>query len=52
MIGVLKGADPVCNLVLDEAVEMVRDGNDPYKLSEETRELGILIARGPTVLSI
>jgi U6 snRNA-associated Sm-like protein LSm7 len=52
VVGVLKGADPVCNLVLDEAVECVRDGVDPYKLSGETRELGILIARGPTVLSI
>lgn len=52
VVGVLKGADPVCNMVLDDAVEYLRDGNDTYNITEETRELGILIARGPTVLSI
>ena len=45
MVGVLKGADPVCNLVLDETVEFLRGGS-------EKRTLGIVIARGQTVLSI
>jgi U6 snRNA-associated Sm-like protein LSm7 len=60
VIGVLRGADPICNMVLDETIEILRgnsniqiilflDAKDPYKLTEETRELGILIARGPTV---
>ena len=29
VVGVLKGADPICNLVLDDTVEFLRDGNDP-----------------------
>ena len=29
VVGILKGADPVCNLVLDEAIELLRDKNDP-----------------------
>ena len=52
VVGVLKGADPICNMVLDETVEYLRDASDPYKLTEQTRELGLLICRGPTVLSI
>ena len=52
VVGVLKGADPICNLVLDDTVEFLRKGDDPECLSEETRDLGILIARGPTVLAI
>ena len=45
VVGVLKGADPICNLVLDDTVEYLSD-------DQETRQLGILIARGPTVLAI
>lgn len=52
VVGVLKGADPICNLVLDDTVEFIRDGDDPSQLSDQTRQLGILIARGPTVLAI
>ena len=52
VVGVLKGADPICNLVLDETVEYMRNGDDPSQLSDETRQLGILIARGPTVMTI
>ena len=61
-MGVLKGADPICNLVLDEAIEFLRgkmsmvilsiDAKDPYKLSGSQRNLGVLVARGPQVLSI
>lgn len=52
VVGVLKGADPICNLVLDDTVEYLRIAGDAYNLSEQTRELGLLIVRGPTVLSI
>lgn len=52
VVGILKGADPVCNLVLDETVEYLRDAKDPYNLTEDKRQLGILIARGPTVLAL
>ena len=26
VVGVLKGADPICNLVLDDTIEYVREG--------------------------
>ena len=42
--GVLKGADPICNLVLDEAIEHFEDGGE--------RRFGIMIARGTAVQSI
>ena len=60
--GILKGADQICNLVLDEAIEILRgkfhflpcliDAKDPYVLSSETRKLGVMMARGPTVMAI
>ena len=52
MVDVLNGTNPICNLVLDETVEYMRNGDDPSQLSDETRQLGILIARGPTVMAI
>ena len=53
VVGILMGADPICNLVLDEAVELMRDASDPYLVhQDQTRQLGLIIARGPTVLSI
>ena len=50
VVGVLKGADPICNLVLDDVVEHLRGPEG--SLSGKQRELGLLIARGPTVLAI
>eukprot|EP00347_Sterkiella_histriomuscorum_P006446 403352746 len=50
--GILKGADPTSNLVLDDAIEYIRDAKDPYNITEQTRELGFLVARGTTILSI
>ena len=53
VVGILMGADPICNLVLDETVELMRDASDPYLVhQDQTRQLGLIIARGPTVLSI
>ena len=59
VVGILKGADPISNLVLDEAVEYLRgnilihkkyiDANDPYKLTDVKREIGVMICRGTTV---
>ena len=34
--GVLKGYDPLMNLVLDETKEWLRDPFDPYKLTGNT----------------
>ncbi|PXF48320.1 Sm-like protein LSM7 [Gracilariopsis chorda] len=50
--GVLKGWDPLLNLVLDEVVEQLRDPVDPYKLSGKQRKLGLLVARGTSVMTI
>ena len=52
VVGILKGADPICNLVLDDTFEYLRHADDPSHLSEKTRQLGILVARGPTVMAI
>ena len=38
--GVLKGYDKLDNLVLDDCIEYMRDINDQYTLTEETRKLG------------
>jgi len=50
--GILKGYDPLLNLVLDNAVESLRDPDDPYKLTDDTRTLGIVVCRGPAVVVI
>ena len=50
--GVLKGYDTMVNLVLDDCVETLRDPADPYKLTDETRSLGLLVARGPSVMLV
>lgn len=50
--GVLKGHDETCNLVLDETKEFLRDPEDPYKVLNEFRELGLVFARGTNVMLI
>uniref|UniRef100_A0A915BIE5 U6 snRNA-associated Sm-like protein LSm7 n=2 Tax=Ascarididae TaxID=6250 RepID=A0A915BIE5_PARUN len=47
--GILKGYDALINLVLDNAVEYVRDSEDPQKITEETRALGLIVARGTAI---
>jgi U6 snRNA-associated Sm-like protein LSm7 len=47
--GVLKGYDQLMNLVLDDAKENVRDPNDPYKSTDTTRALGLIVGRGTAV---
>eukprot|EP00002_Diphylleia_rotans_P037742 TRINITY_DN846_c0_g1_i1.p2 TRINITY_DN846_c0_g1~~TRINITY_DN846_c0_g1_i1.p2 ORF type:complete len:102 (+),score=29.52 TRINITY_DN846_c0_g1_i1:88-393(+) len=50
--GILRGYDPLVNLVLDEAIEYLRDPEDPYKLIPETRHLGVVVCRGTAVVLI
>jgi U6 snRNA-associated Sm-like protein LSm7 len=50
--GILKGYDPLVNLVLDETKEFVRDPYDPYKLTDATRNLGLTVARGTAVMMV
>lgn len=48
--GVLKGYDPLLNLVLDNTTEYLRD-SDEFK-TDETRNLGLVVCRGTSVVLI
>jgi len=50
--GILKGYDTLVNLVLDDASEYLRDPDDPYKLSDKKRHLGLVVCRGSAVMLI
>jgi len=50
--GVLKGYDPLLNLVIDGTTEYLRDPDDPYKLTDDTRHLGLVVCRGTAVVLI
>ncbi|KAI9206898.1 U6 snRNA-associated Sm-like protein LSm7 [Polychytrium aggregatum] len=52
VVGVLKGFDPLLNLVLDDTEEFLRDPEDSNKLLDDTRTLGLVVCRGPTVILI
>ncbi|QPG73390.1 hypothetical protein FOA43_000700 [Brettanomyces nanus] len=52
VVGKLTGYDQLMNLVLENTVERLRDVNDRSKLSENTRNLGRVIIRGPLLLTI
>mmetsp|Transcript_42588 Transcript_42588/g.99087 ORF Transcript_42588/g.99087 Transcript_42588/m.99087 type:complete len:99 (+) Transcript_42588:65-361(+) len=47
--GALKGFDTLVNLVLDDTIELMRDPDDPYKLTGDQRTLGLIVARGTAV---
>lgn len=47
--GKLKGYDHLLNLVLDDTVEYLRDPDDTQKTLESTRNLGLVVCRGPAV---
>jgi U6 snRNA-associated Sm-like protein LSm7 len=40
------------NLVLDDTIEYLRDLDDPFKLTNETRQLGLVVCRGTSVMLI
>jgi len=50
--GILKGYDPLLNIVVDNTVEYLRDPDDPYKLTEDTRHLGLVVCRGTAVVLV
>ncbi|TPX36696.1 hypothetical protein SmJEL517_g01226 [Synchytrium microbalum] len=52
VVGSLKGYDPLLNLVLDDCVEHLRDPEDHTRLTKETRNLGLLVCRGTTLVLI
>eukprot|EP00924_Labyrinthula_sp_SR-Ha-C_P016903 maker-scaffold_6-augustus-gene-18.52-mRNA-1 protein AED:0.09 eAED:0.09 QI:0/0.5/0.33/1/0.5/0.33/3/60/160 len=48
VVGILKGYDPLTNIVLDEAEEILRD--DEQKINgTKTRKLGLLVCKGTAV---
>ncbi|KAG9305442.1 hypothetical protein G9A89_021160 [Geosiphon pyriformis] len=49
--GSLKGFDPLLNLVLDDTEEQLRDLED-NRLTNELRNLGLIVCRGPAVILI
>lgn len=50
--GILKGYDQLLNVVLDECTEYLRSPNDLYKLSGETRNVGLVVARGTSIICL
>jgi len=50
--GLLKGFDTLLNLVLDESQELLRDAEDPYKITNDKRYLGLVVCRGSAVMLI
>ncbi|KAI5783597.1 hypothetical protein EDC01DRAFT_599685, partial [Geopyxis carbonaria] len=48
VVGTLKGYDQLMNLVLDDVKESLRDEDG----NEQTRELGLVVARGPMLTLI
>lgn len=51
MVGILKSFDGLQNIVLDEAMEYLRDPTDALTLTDTTRYLGLVVVRG-TAISI
>jgi len=48
--GILKGFDALVNLVLDDCSELLRDPDDPYKMTNESRKFGLVVCRGNSVM--
>ncbi|KAI9303371.1 hypothetical protein BJ944DRAFT_283151 [Cunninghamella echinulata] len=51
VVGTLMGYDPLLNLVLDNTVEYLKDLETDY-VTNKTRELGLAVLRGTTVILI
>jgi len=39
-------------MVLDNTVEYLRDPDDPYRLTDDTRQLGLVVCRGTAVVLV
>ncbi|XP_049850425.1 uncharacterized protein LOC126322598 [Schistocerca gregaria] len=50
--GILRGFDPLVNLVLDECVEYLHDQREDGTFGEATRKLGRVLCRGLVVMCI
>jgi U6 snRNA-associated Sm-like protein LSm7 len=52
VVGVLKGFDPLQNLVLDDTFEYLQDCLDPTEFSGEMRKLGLVVCRATAIILI
>ena len=52
VVGTLKGYDALLNLLLDDTREFLKDPDDPYRLLDETRNLGLTVGRGTSVMLV
>ncbi|PVV04093.1 hypothetical protein BB560_001416 [Smittium megazygosporum] len=50
--GILKGADPLLNMVLDQATETLRIELDQETQTIRKRAVGLVVCRGPSVFTI
>ncbi|CAH8444243.1 unnamed protein product [Schistosoma turkestanicum] len=51
-VGILKGCDNLQNMVIDCTTEFLRDPDDPHRLTEDTRELGLVVCSSSPVVKI
>jgi U6 snRNA-associated Sm-like protein LSm7 len=49
VVGILRSFDGLLNLVLEEAVEYLRDAADPNTVTDATRQLGQVVVRGTAI---
>ena len=50
--GILRGFDPLVNIVLESAVETLRDPADLSLLTSNTRKIGKVVCRGTSVIFV
>ncbi|KAI5956408.1 lsm7 [Candida jiufengensis] len=50
--GILKGFDQLMNLVLEDVKEQIRDPEDEDVLTDKTRDLGLVVVRCTSLLTI
>ncbi|ODV79160.1 putative U6 snRNA-associated Sm-like protein [Suhomyces tanzawaensis NRRL Y-17324] len=52
IVGVLKGFDQLMNLVLEDVQENIRDPEDDSVFTDATRDLGLVVVRCTSLLTI
>ena len=52
MEGILKGYDKLDNLVLDDCIEFLRSTEDIYKITDNTRTIGLVVCKGTQIALI
>jgi len=52
VVGTLRGYDQLVNIVLDDTVEFLRSSDTPDQSTDKTRKLGLVVARGTSVMLV